>query len=124
MRACVFLVSILVASTAWADDVKKDPYLDAAVPAADAKAVESRVDPAMRKAIAEAIAADIPSQSLPQAAAAFSTANTDIMTAAFNDAKVPDCLHSEGLKRQPTFFLMGLLALPFIPIAKLRGKCN
>jgi hypothetical protein len=41
-----------------------------------------------------------------------------------NDARVPDCLHSDGLKRQPTFFLGGLLALPFIAVAKLRGKCN
>jgi len=40
------------------------------------------------------------------------------------EATVPDCLHSEGLKRQPTFFLGGLLALPFVPIAWLRGKCQ
>lgn len=41
----------------------------------------------------------------------------------FSEAKVPDCLHSEGLKRQPTFFLGGLLALPFVAVAKIRGKC-
>jgi hypothetical protein len=40
------------------------------------------------------------------------------------EATVPDCLHSEGLKRQPTFFLGGLLALPFIAVAKVRGKCQ
>lgn len=41
-----------------------------------------------------------------------------------DEAKVPDCLRPDGLKHQPTYFLAGLLALPFVPIAKLRGKCN
>lgn len=40
------------------------------------------------------------------------------------EATVPDCLHADGLKRQPTFFLSGLLALPFIAVAKVRGKCQ
>ena len=42
----------------------------------------------------------------------------------FSEARVPDCLHPDGLKRQPTFFLSGLFALPFVAVAKLRGKCN
>ena len=46
----------------------------------------------------------------------------------FAEARVPDCLHPDGLKRQPTGIgpiqLSGLLALPFVAIAKLRGKCN
>lgn len=41
-----------------------------------------------------------------------------------DEATTPDCLHSEGLKRQPTFFLSGYLALPFIAVAKLRGVCK
>ena len=48
--------------------------------------------------------------------------------AAMNEAAVPDCLHSDGLKRQPTGFgplmLTGFYALPFIAVAKLRGKCK
>jgi hypothetical protein len=124
MRAYFFVVLMIVAPAVWAADARKDAYLDAVVPAPDAKAMEGRVDPALRKAIADAIAAEMPRQSLPQYTPAFSTASSDIMTAAFIDAKVPDCLHSEGLKRQPTFFLTGFLALPFIPIAMLRGKCN
>jgi hypothetical protein len=47
--------------------------------------------------------------------------------AAMTEAKVPDCLHSEGLKRQPTgigpFRLTGFFALPMIAVAKIRGKC-
>ena len=42
----------------------------------------------------------------------------------FHEAKVPDCLHPDGLKRQPTYFLGGLLALPFVAVAKIRGKCR
>lgn len=48
--------------------------------------------------------------------------------AAFSEAKVPDCLHEDGLKRQPTNLgpigLGGILALPFMAVAKMRGKCN
>jgi hypothetical protein len=42
----------------------------------------------------------------------------------FASARLPDCLHSEGLKYQPTFFLSGFIALPFIAVAKLRGVCR
>ena len=42
----------------------------------------------------------------------------------FAEARLPDCLHSEGLKNQPTFFLGGFLALPFIAVAKVRGVCR
>ena len=48
--------------------------------------------------------------------------------AAFSEAKVPDCLHPDGLKRQPTNLgpvgVVGLYALPFVAIARLRGTCN
>ena len=43
---------------------------------------------------------------------------------AFDDAKVPGCLQRDGLKRQSTFIFSGLLALPFIAVAAVRGKCN
>jgi hypothetical protein len=42
----------------------------------------------------------------------------------FANARLPDCLHSEGLRNQPTFFLSGFLALPFIAVAKVRGVCR
>jgi hypothetical protein len=42
----------------------------------------------------------------------------------FANARLPDCLHSEGLKNQPTFFLSGFIALPFIAVARLRGVCR
>ena len=42
----------------------------------------------------------------------------------FDDAKVPGCLSPSGLKRQSTYIFSGLLALPFIAVAAVRGKCN
>ena len=42
----------------------------------------------------------------------------------FAKARLPVCLHSEGLKNQPTFFLSGWIALPFVAVAKLRGVCR
>jgi len=42
----------------------------------------------------------------------------------FANARLPDCLHSEGLKNQPTFLLSGFLALPFIAVAAARGVCR
>ena len=45
----------------------------------------------------------------------------------FKEAKVPYCLHHDGLKRQPTgigpFVIGGYLALPFIFVARARAKC-
>jgi hypothetical protein len=45
----------------------------------------------------------------------------------FEEAKVPYCLHHDGLKRQPTgigpFVIGGYLALPFIFVARARAKC-
>lgn len=42
----------------------------------------------------------------------------------FAQSKVPGCLQPDGLKRQSTLIFGGLLALPFIAVAALRGKCN
>ncbi len=42
----------------------------------------------------------------------------------FADAKVPGCFRSDGLKRQNTLIFQGLLALPFMAVAAVRGKCN
>lgn len=48
--------------------------------------------------------------------------------AAFAEAKVPDCLHPDGLKRQPAnigiLSVVGIYASPLVAVAKLRGKCN
>jgi hypothetical protein len=45
----------------------------------------------------------------------------------FHEAKVPDCLHADALKRQPPAIgpiaFSGLYAIPFVVLAKVRGKC-
>lgn len=45
----------------------------------------------------------------------------------FSEAKVPDCLHADALKRQPPrigpITFKGLYAVPFVVLAKVRGKC-
>jgi hypothetical protein len=45
----------------------------------------------------------------------------------FHEAKVPYCMHPDGLKRQPTNIgpinFVGLYAVPFVFLAKMRGKC-
>ncbi|HJV01300.1 MAG TPA: hypothetical protein VJ752_12170 [Burkholderiaceae bacterium] len=52
------------------------------------------------------------------------SAEADVLSAAFDQARIPSCLHPDGLKFQPTFIFVGLLALPFVAVAKLRGKCD
>ena len=42
----------------------------------------------------------------------------------FAKARLPVCLHSEGLRNQPTFFLGGWIALHFVAVAKVRGVCR
>ncbi|NYE59270.1 hypothetical protein FHW58_000422 [Duganella sp. 1224] len=122
------LLAVLCSAAAGAQERGQDAYLDAQPAPPAASALRDRVESAVKKAVAESIAAEPAPSPLAQQrldAQAFSAARTDaIMTAAFNDAKVPDCLHADGLKRQPTFFLGGYLALPFIAVAALRGVCH
>ena len=46
----------------------------------------------------------------------------------FAEAKVPHCLQTDGLKHQPPriafFSFNGVLGLPFVVLARVRGKCN
>ena len=123
MRWSGLMLLAALSAGAQAQEAKKDPYLDAASKQ-QTKALQEHTDPAVKKVVTEAIAAEPAQLPLLQSVPEFSAAKSDIMTAAFIEAKVPDCLHAGGLKRQPTFFLTGVLALPFIPIAALRGVCN
>ncbi|NVM75302.1 hypothetical protein FHW83_001082 [Duganella sp. SG902] len=120
----LLFLGIWIFSTAAisAEDVKA-PLNDSVTSEVQWKAMLGQVDASTSKAVAEALKNEEPSRPYYQSAVTFSSANTDIMTAAFIEAKVPDCLHSDGLKRQPTFLLTGYLALPVIAVAKVRGKC-
>jgi hypothetical protein len=98
------------------------PAPDAQLPT-PASTLRSRIsDESIRKAVKETIAESWENPRRHEndtiSATAYETFGRD-----FSEAKVPDCLHADGLKRQPTFFLSGLLALPFVAVAKIRGKC-
>jgi len=125
-RSSCLLLTAALCIAAQAEEPKKETYLDAPVTPAQVKALQGHTDPVAQKAVADIVAAEPAPAPTPVQAGVVSLnpAKQDVMTAAFNEAKVPDCLHSEGLRRQPTFFLSGYLALPFIPIAYLRGLCN
>ena len=109
------------------------PDLHAAAPPdsqhllADTRASDSShiADAAIRAAIRDTLAAEHPPTIANRPDV--DTLRTDKYTdfdAAFEDARVPDCLHSDGLKRQPTGIFFGWLALPFVIVAKVRGVCN
>jgi hypothetical protein len=119
MRAFV-LAGLLTAvvPTAYATDEK--PEEPATPPAA------TRVRPdeeAIRKAIRDTLA-ERPDNPRLHEADTLRANQYDLFGRQVEEATVPDCLHADGLKRQPTFFLSGLLALPFIAVAKVRGKCQ
>lgn len=56
------------------------------------------------------------------------TRSSRIMSAAFDEAKVPDCLHGDALRHQPAKIgiigVAGPYSLPWVIAAALRGKCN
>ena len=112
----------------WADAPAARPALVAPVsphaPAATSKVIRE----AVRDVIADDHAADREAPAVRRYATQAPPDRFQAFAEQFDDARVPDCLHSEGLKRQPTsigpFGVAGLLALPFVAVAKLRGKCN
>src|SRR5471032_1613534 len=89
-------------------------------------------DELIHKAVREIIVEDPhPVDTTNRAAGAFSSAAPsmhDTMTAAFEQAKVPDCLHADALKLQPATIgpigVVGPLSLPWVIAAVIRGKCN
>ncbi|MTV36788.1 hypothetical protein [Duganella radicis] len=87
-------------------------------------------DEIIRKAVRDTIAEDphpAPAGDRQDGVLRANTAHAR-MTAAFNDAKVPDCLHDDALKLQPAHIgpigVVGPLSLPWIIAAAVRGKCN
>jgi hypothetical protein len=84
-------------------------------------------DDIIRQAVRETLAEQPAGQPLP-ATATLSARRAEAFARQVEDATVPGCLRSDGLKLQPTgigpFSLGGLLALPFVAVAKIRGKCQ
>lgn len=95
--------------------------------AADSAPRPAPREQAIKDAVRAALAEEAPAKPLDRADA-FRTEQSDALERGFEEARVPGCLRPDGLKRQPTgwgpFQLGSLLALPFIAVAKIRGKCN
>lgn len=91
---------------------------------APALPLRARLD---KEAIRAAVAAT-PAESDPyprrHEADTLSATPMETFTKDFAHARLPVCLHAGGLRNQPTFFMTGFLALPFIAVAKLRGVCR
>jgi len=108
------------------------PELAVAAGAPDLNAVPVLSDELIRKAVRDTVAEDPHPQALAaRNAAAYGAATVtvqDKMTAAFNQAKVPDCLHDDALKLQPAYIgpfgVVGPFSLPWVVAAALRGKCR
>lgn len=101
----------------------------AATPPAPAPALtQAMISAAVRDTLAEEKRAQAESGQPAMQQVTIRADKYEQFAAAFSEAKVPDCLHPDGLKRQPTNLgpigVVGVYALPFVAIAKLRGKCN
>jgi hypothetical protein len=121
-------VSVMLAVSAAAATAQEPVVSDnwAAAPINDERLIKRLVRESIEEekdiAIAQSKAAAIPQRYTASSQPA--KAKYERFAERFDDAKVPGCLTGDGLKRQSTFIFSGLLALPFIPIAYLRGKCN
>jgi hypothetical protein len=85
-------------------------------------------DPAViSAAVKQAVAAD-PAPPVFAKTTALGAAPYRGLADAMADARVPGCLGPDGLKHQPTNIgpvaVGGVLALPFLAVAALRGRCN
>ncbi len=107
----------------------------AAPVAAPAAAKIPLTDPAIKQAVSTTLA-EVPerdsvpaNRQAPLLAPVFSgDRQNEEFSRQFADAKVPHCLGNGGLKFQPPrigpIAFGGLLAIPFVVLAKFRGKCK
>jgi hypothetical protein len=101
-----------------------EPVTALSPPTSKATPLRARLDKDTIRAAIEAVPAEKDAGPRRNEADALSAMPYEHFSKDFAGARLPDCLHSEGLKHQPTFFLSGVLALPFIAVAKLRGVCR
>lgn len=84
---------------------------------------------AVKLAVGEAAATPIVTPASTWPVHAFGAANPYLkFDRAFDEARIPDCLHQDALKFQPPALgFLGITdetALLFVAVAKLRGKCT
>ncbi|NGZ86323.1 hypothetical protein [Duganella aceris] len=87
-------------------------------------------DEMIKKAVREIVAEDPrPVDAANRSAGAYGAVTPHgRISAAFEQARVPDCLHDDALKHQPATIgpinVVGPYSLPWVIAAALRGKCN
>jgi hypothetical protein len=85
-------------------------------------------DPAVIRAAVKAATAGDATQPAGRRDTALSADPYRGFAAAMDEARVPSCLHPDAMKHQPPkigpVYLGGILALPFLAAAIVRGKCN
>lgn len=101
-----------------------EPVAAPSPPPSKAAPLRARLDKDTVRAAIEAVPVDKDTGPRRNETDALSATPYEHFSKDFAAARLPDCLHSEGLKYQPTFFVSGVLALPFIAVAKLRGVCR
>ena len=121
--------------------LEPEPPMPAVLEPAPAGEAPGLTDTVIRKAVRETVAEDAQPGTgtnggtnggtkggVNRDAGALSAGKTEsIMSAAFDEAKVPDCLHGDALKNQPARIgfigVAGPYAIPWVIAAALRGKC-
>ena len=108
---------------------ESEPPIPAALEAQPVSEPAGVTDALIRKAVRETLAEDAHAATgVNRDAGALSATSTEaIMSAAFEQAKVPDCLHGDALRHQPAKIgpvgVAGPYSLPWVIAAALRGKC-
>ncbi|MYN40024.1 hypothetical protein GTP55_11630 [Duganella sp. FT109W] len=127
----IILTTLLAAHTLAAAAAQKEAVAELTPPALAAPAQPALTDDVIRKAVRETVAETPPAQPLAinaQAGAFRANSVEAPMSAAFEQAKVPDCLHQDALKLQPARIgpvnVVGPYSLPWVIAAVVRGKCN
>jgi hypothetical protein len=123
----MILVTLLAAHTFAAAQAPADAELTPIVQATPAEPVLT--DELIKKAVRETIAEDPHAPVSKPDAGVFRASSVEArMSAAFDQAKVPDCLHDDALKLQPAHIgpvqVVGPYSLPWLVSAVVRGKCR
>jgi hypothetical protein len=101
----------------------------AAEPAAPAASLTARLtDQVIAKAVRDTLAQEPKTTARGEVGTAFKSEQWKSFAQTFDEARMPGCLQPDGLKYQPAHIgpiaLGGLLALPFLAAAVIRGKCH
>jgi hypothetical protein len=125
----IILTTLLAAHAFAAAQPQQDPSdpLTARPQPKQPALTEEVIRKAVRETIAETPQPAAPAAN-PQAGAFSANPVAARMSAAFEEAKVPDCLHPDALKLQPAHIgpvaVVGPYSLPWVIAAAARGKCR